>query len=201
MVTSIKDTLFPKPPQLILDVVHCIKLVRNCLGSYKVLQNDNGEAIEFSYFEKLHEIQKSEGLHLATKITSNHIDYKSQVMKTKFAVQLLSRSVSKALDYLRLDLKHQGFSGSAATSEFCLIFNNLFDVLNSRSIFSKYLKAPTQDKNKHVWQEVFSTASRYILGLKDANGTPIIQSRRKMGFLGKSLYMWKGLITDYKQKG
>lgn len=49
-------------------------------------------------------------------------------MKVKLAAQVLSRSVSDALEYVSKDLKHPKFHGFEATIEFCQKFNDLFDL-------------------------------------------------------------------------
>ena len=48
-----------------LDACHMIKLVRNTMSDWQVLKDDNGNTIQWQFIEKLHQLQKSEGLHLA----------------------------------------------------------------------------------------------------------------------------------------
>ena len=79
----------------ILDVCHLIKLVRNCFGDYKNLYTADNSRISWAYLVDLNDLQTTEGLHLANKLTSKHIDFKSNKMKTCLAVQTLSKSVAK----------------------------------------------------------------------------------------------------------
>ena len=57
-----------------LDVCHLIKLVRNTLGDFKLLKNGRNEAISWEYFENLHSLQETKGLHLANKLRKKHIN-------------------------------------------------------------------------------------------------------------------------------
>lgn len=96
----------------------------------------------------------------------------------------MSKSVSDALKFLENDLKLNEFVGSEATSDFILIFNNIFDIFNSKHFFAEYkYKQPASEKN---WQDIckyFDVACKYILELK-LNNDPVVVSGRKTGFLG-----------------
>ena len=52
---------------ILLDACHMIKLVRNTWSDWKVLQDEDGDTIEWKYIAKLHESQEQEGLRLANK--------------------------------------------------------------------------------------------------------------------------------------
>jgi hypothetical protein len=60
-------------------------------------------------------------------------------MKVKLATQLLSRSVSDALTFCKDNLKLDTFQNCSATIEFIQIFNNAFDILNSRKYNLQHL--------------------------------------------------------------
>ena len=62
-------------------------------------------------------------------------------MKVKLAAQLFSDSVSKALA-LAQTLNIDGFEDCYPTQHLCSVVNNLFDILNSKSVFGKEYKAP-----------------------------------------------------------
>uniref|UniRef100_A0A1B0D956 Transposable element P transposase-like GTP-binding insertion domain-containing protein n=1 Tax=Phlebotomus papatasi TaxID=29031 RepID=A0A1B0D956_PHLPP len=55
-------------------------------------------------------------------------------MNVQLAAQLLSNSVADALDICRTRLKLPQFVESEGTSKFLRIFNNAFDILNSRNL-------------------------------------------------------------------
>ena len=60
---------------IFLDACHMIKLVRNTMSEWKVLKDMDGNTIEWKFLEELHELQESEGLRLANKLRSAHIDW------------------------------------------------------------------------------------------------------------------------------
>ena len=64
------------------------------------------------------------------------------------------------------------------------MFNALFDIFNSRNLLSRQFKAPLCVGNQHKWLSLFSEAAHYIRNLKKSDGTLIIHSRLKTGFIG-----------------
>ncbi|GBM17658.1 DNA transposase THAP9, partial [Araneus ventricosus] len=171
---------------VILDVCHMLKLVRNTLASKGSIVNQNGDIIKWDYIKELEKFQKDKGLYAAPKLKSRHIEWYQEKMKVKLAAQVLSNSVADALLYLANDLKLEEFQGCEATVEFLKIFNNLFDVLNSRNFLSKGFKAPFSGENKKkTISSFFSKAENYIKELKiKAGAQSILSSNRKTGFLG-----------------
>ena len=59
-----------------MDPPHLIKLTRNTLGDLGVLIDRDGNQVKWEYIKHLHTLQKKEGLHLANKLTPEHIEYK-----------------------------------------------------------------------------------------------------------------------------
>lgn len=57
-------------------------------------------------------------------------------MKVFLAAQVLSSSISSALNYLEHDVKDVYFEG-AASATFCQVFNDIFDILNAKNRFCK----------------------------------------------------------------
>jgi len=106
-----------------------IKLVRNTFGDKKIIVNGNGQKIRWDYVQKLYEKENCEGLRAATKLTNRHLHYYNEKMNVCLAAQLLSNSVCDELLYL--NGSDTNFEGCLATAEFSLIFNNVFDILNS----------------------------------------------------------------------
>lgn len=168
---------------VLLDLAHMLKLVRNSLASERVIISPSGE-VKWEYIVKLHSLQESEGLRAGTKLTRKHIDWERCKMKVSLAAQTLSSSVADALDFLREDLKLPDFKSSKATSEFVRVFDSLFDCFNSRSPHGKRFKAPLKEENYHEWISLFAEASIYIRSLKKEDGTPILFSRSRTGYLG-----------------
>lgn len=73
-------------------------------------------------------------------------------MNVKLATQLLSRSVSIAIEFCRQELKLPDFLESEATEKFIMIMNNVFDTFNSRNLHAHGYKHPLFPGNKN---EVF----------------------------------------------
>ncbi|GBN76998.1 hypothetical protein AVEN_19541-1 [Araneus ventricosus] len=162
-----------------------LKLVRNTFGEKRYLFSS--KIIDWKYMEALHKLQESEGVHLGNKLRGGHIKFSKQKMKVKLAAQLFSSSVADAIDidYCHNKLKLQDFTRSEATVEFLRLINTLFDVLNSRSIGQHGYKKAVSKQNADLYLKFMHKAKAYILSLKESRGgLPILESRRKTGFLG-----------------
>lgn len=73
---------------------------------------------------------------------------------------------------------------SAATSQFCIYINNIFDLLNSRNLFCKSStkQCITRNNFDNIKAQVCDFTT-YLSSLHDQTG-PILNSSRKTGFLG-----------------
>uniref|UniRef100_A0A1Y1K320 THAP-type domain-containing protein n=4 Tax=Photinus pyralis TaxID=7054 RepID=A0A1Y1K320_PHOPY len=178
-VTKERVYVFPDPPNM-------LKLVRNALADKKVLYDSQNSKIEWNLLEKLHDLQDKEGLHLANKLRGVHIHFQNQKMKVKLATQLLSRSVAVALSICKDKLQMQEFKESTGTITFLDNFNNLFDIMNSRSIKQFDFKKPINANNFEYLFNELDKLQKYIQGLKfDLISTSsVIYSNRRTGFLG-----------------
>lgn len=148
-----------------LDACHMIKLMRNLFESKKIIYNNDNNQIKWKLVEDLHSIQEKHDLHLANKLTHKHIWFKNSVMKVKLATQLLSRSVANAITFCDTDLKIPNFINSGPTTEFILILNNLFDILNSRNFNCGGFKRPVSNMNSKDVFRFFQTSKSYLLSL------------------------------------
>ena len=170
---------------IFLDACHMIKLVRNTWSDWKVLKDKDGNTIEWKFLEELHKLQESEGLRLANKLRSVHIDWKPQKMKVNLAAQTISSSVADALEYCEGKLNElPQFKGCGPTVYFIRVFDRLFDVLNSRNPKANNFKAPIRKTNYEYVNKFLNDACEYIKGLKVPGGQTILKSKRKTGFLG-----------------
>lgn len=184
LVTHIQHPITHKNIYIFLDPCHMLKLWRNCLASQKILQDENGEYIKWSYFEKLVDIQNSEGLHLGTKLRNRHLMWTTEKMKVKTAAQTFSNSVADAFMYLENDINHPDFKGAAATAHFTKTVNDLFDIFNVRNRFSKApYRKPLSRATEETIFNFLSYCENYIKGLK-LKGVNILNTNRKTGFLG-----------------
>jgi hypothetical protein len=100
---------------LILDPCHVLKLCRNTLGDWGLLLDNEGQQIKWSYFNALVSIQNKTGLHLATKIRSQHINYTKEKTRVRLAVQTFINSIADAIEYCMNDLKLPEFQEAEAT--------------------------------------------------------------------------------------
>ena len=170
---------------IFLDACHMIKLVRNTWSDWKVLKDKDGNTIEWKFLEELHKLQESEGLRLANKLRSAHIDWKPQKMKVNLAAQTISSSVADALEYCEGMLHDMPqFKGCGPTVKFIRCFDRLFDVLNSRNPKANNFKAPIRKTNYEFVKQFLNYACDYVKGLKGPDGQSILKSKRKTGFLG-----------------
>lgn len=135
------NTSFPNPSDsnkkifVFADVPHLLKLARNHFLDKGFVTKSGGE-VDKIFVQQL--LEKSvHDLKLAPKLTHHHLEVKgSGRQKVKTAAQLLSNSVSQALGYLMEN--NLGRGDSIATTIFCKIFNDWFDVMNSSQPDSAY---------------------------------------------------------------
>lgn len=167
------------------DPCHMIKLVRNTLGDWKIFIDGEGRQIKWHYLVLLQELQEKEGLHLRNKLRKAHIYFQKQKMKVRLAVQSMSKSVADAIDFCREVLQLREFDGSEGTSNFIRIFNDIFDILNSRKIQEPELKKKALcENNASFILEYSEEAIEYINALKLPSGIFLVNSRRNVGFVG-----------------
>lgn len=164
-------TTFPHPTTnvdvaVFLDACHMIKLVRNVFEKKRILFNGQGQRIEWKFLSRLLKLQTDKKLNFGNKLTARHIFFRNQIMKVRLAVQLLSKSVADALKLCGQELNSSYFSNSAATIEFIELFNDVFDILNSRRFNQSGFKIAICEKNKSKIFAFIEKAIDYIKSLK-----------------------------------
>lgn len=170
---------------VIYDACHMIKLLRTALCDYKKFYLDDAHnPIDWTFIEKLYELQCSEEVHPGKKLTKKHIEWQRHKMNVKLAAQVFSNSVANALDYLREDSDKPGFEKSKETSDFIRLVNNTFDILNSRSKLGEGYAQPLSLKNIDVWKSTLDNFINVISNLKDKNGKLLQNGKRKTAFRG-----------------
>jgi len=186
---NVKST-FPHPSNanldvaVFLDVCHMLKLLRNTLAEKSTLIDADGNKIEWQYLKNLQQLQCSEGLQAANKVTSRHIQWHRQKMKVKLAAQTLSSSAADAIEFCDKHLKREEFRGSDATVTFIRTADRLFDILNSRNVLSRGFKAPLRVENEGFWRPFLVSAVNYLKGLTLSNGQLVSNSLRKTCVVG-----------------
>ncbi len=165
MITKFKHPTQDYFVYAVLDPCHMLKLARNALGHLgSFLENDNNR-VGWNFFSALN-IQESEGLNLANKLSSKHLQYEKHKMNVKLAAQTLSSSVAYAIEFLDSSMKLKQFQDSKGTVNFVRTVDRLFDMLNSRNPMAKGFKQPLCPKSKETWEEIFTTTANYLLSLK-----------------------------------
>lgn len=203
LITKFSHPITKEQVFIFFDICHMIKLIRNCLGELKVLTTKEGKLVKWEYLVSLVNFQNEEGLSAAAKLRNKHINFAKEKMRVKTATQVFSRSVSDALTFLEKDLEIDNFKGAEETATFCQLFNDVFDILNSRSKFAKYpYKRALCQETANIFFNRFSELRNYVLNLylKDK---PILESNRKTGFLGFLVGMesFSNIYQKYVIKG
>ena len=108
---SFKTPAYEHEINIILDVCHMLKLVRNHFATANMV-DEEGKIISWKYVVELQKNQETEGLHLANKLKLAHISWQQQKMKVNLAAQVLSASVADAIDYCANTLKLSQFQGN-----------------------------------------------------------------------------------------
>ena len=163
---------------VVMDICHMLKLARNAFADMQIFCTAMNEKISWEYIVALHKTQQKDILHLGNKLKTKHVQWQNHKMKVSVAAQTLSHSVSAAITFLR-NLKLQEFRDSKPTTDFILLINNMFDILNSKSKFGKYYKKPIRLENIFDIQCYLKDAIETLKSLKDTNDLPLIKGRRK----------------------
>lgn len=191
-----------KKYNLLFDPCHLIKLIRNCFADHKIFYDNMGRKIEFRFVEQLQSLQKNEGLHLANQLSTRHINFRTQKMKVRLAAQLLSRSVGVAIEVCYKDLRISEFENSEATVQFLHHVNDIFDIFNSRNLNNFGFKKPLCLSNKKDVFDKIDQLYEYFQSLKCSDGTLLINTPRRLGFLGfmSNMLSLKWMYVNYVEK-
>jgi len=160
-----------------------MKLARNCLHEYQILNIPGVGKVKWEHIRQLHAVQTREGLTLANKLTKAHVDFKTQKMKVKLAVQVISASCAKAMEYLRTT-GSSAFADSLPTELFLRKLDKLFDYLNCRSAFGRGYKSPINAANAAARIAFLEETRQFLLTLEDSNGKRLANTKRRMFVLG-----------------
>lgn len=177
---------------MILDACHMLKLARNCLGSKGILVDQNDKEVKWKLFSDLVMLQIDENINLGNKLTKSHIEYENNKMNVRIAVQTLSNSSADSIEYIDRVLKIKSFADSEGTTAYFRMFNNLFDIMNSKRKHTKGgFKRPFSDTSISDFISCFNDAKVYLRGLK------IIQDEKKNSILkSKSHTPFKGFLNN-----
>ena len=161
-----------------------LKLLRNSLATCGLLKNQNDNIIRWKYLEELHQIQETEGLHLANNLKSARLQWKSQKMKVELAAQTFSSSVADALEFCRDGLRLEQFENCQGTVDFLRLVDGLFDVLNSGNKFGRGMKGAMKPETEETTNAFLNKAYSYIASLKDIAGNYMYTTLKRTPFIG-----------------
>lgn len=99
------------------------------------------------------------------------------------AVQTLSASTATALEFVRTS-GHPDFLDSLPTERFITIVNQLFDLLNSRSLSDSGFKQPICLSTLSKIRSVLSSACTFLLTLETIDGVSVFNTRRMIAIIG-----------------
>ena len=77
--------------------------------------------------------------------------------------------------------KNEEFLNGEPTVNFITLFNNLFDIINTKSKYDFGFKGPLNKQNITLFFNFFATSEKYLRGLKLSR--EILKSQSKTGFL------------------
>jgi len=100
------------------------------------------------------------------------------------ASQLLSNSVVDALLFCKDNLKLKDFEGCEATINFIKLFNDAFDILNSRHLMSYGFKGAVSIYNFENIYSFIKLFFYHVNNLRLETGQLLLKSQRCTGFLG-----------------
>ena len=104
-------------------------------------------------------------------------------MKVRLAVQVLSSSCARALEYLRKS-GLSDFIDSLATETFVSKLDLLFDILNSKSLYAKGYKAVLSTEKYSMQVAVLKSCKDFLLQLQDSTGKRIVYTKRRTFVIG-----------------
>lgn len=137
---------------IVLDPCHMLKLIRNTLAKKKIIYDDNGDKIDFCYFESLVDYSQNNQFN-THKMTRKHLQWERNCMCVQTATQTLSNSVANSMEFL-MKQNHPNFKDSAPTI---------------RSVFQikkKILQYPTIATDKISLNILFlSISDSYVLSI------------------------------------
>lgn len=174
---------------IFFDVCHMEKLVRGHLDKKGNFLDKNGAMVQWRYIEQLVKFGYEKGFSATHKLNRSHIEWRRRPMNVRIAVETLSKSTADSVEYL-MTKGWKEFAGATATIYFIRLFNDLFDVLNTKSVRNNEnaFKNAMNATNKNEIYILFNEAIEYIKNLKfkseDGKVKTLCKSEARTGFIG-----------------
>lgn len=182
---------------IIMDAPHMLKLIRNCLGTRNLIDNNN-DVIEWRYIALLYEIQKNLSFGLGNKLTKSHMDWQSKKMSVKLAGETISKSVADSIEFLIGE--DEQFGNAGPTVNFIRIFNDIFDVMNSAKESACGFKKPLSKTHFRESFDRFNEAMVYIEKIRvQGENKSIFASASYTPFIGfySNMINFMNIFNDY----
>lgn len=150
---------------LILDPSHMEKLMRNLLGSHKVLFDEFNNRIEWQYFVDLYNLSK-DGHMLTHKLNRKHIEFERNSMNVRLAAETFSSSTGDSMELLRKS-GHPQFVNSAPTARFVYKMDTIFNIFNSTTRRNENdYKCALSEQNKSKIFDFIKSCMEYLKSLQ-----------------------------------
>lgn len=148
-------------------------------------------------------LQISQNVNFGNRLSRAHVEFESKKMNVRIAAETLSNSVATSIEYLNTVLEDETFRESEATVQYFRVFNNLFDVMNTKRNHcdGKY-KQPISEATIDSFRDYFEFAKNYIKGLKlveDGKKISILKSKSFTPYCGyyNNMRSFLGIYEDY----
>lgn len=173
---------------IFIDACHMLKLLRNKLGTKKILYDSELKEIKWEYIEQLVHME-CRGLSVIHKLNRTHSNWHKLKMKVDIAAQTLSESTAYSSIELFIQKGVPEFAGSEPTIEFIRVCYRLFSTFNSKSDHSKnQFKRELNRENAEQTFKFFDYAIKHLKDLKvkkaDTDGfIRVCSSKINTGFI------------------
>lgn len=187
---------------IMFDPSHVVKIFRNSIAG-GLLYDAERKPIQWVYLERLVRFEGRRNFGSMHKMTQAHIDFHSNIMNVKLAVQTLSASTANAIEFL-MKQGHSEFKGAEPLIKFIRACNDFFDIFNSTksTTSSNPLKNKLSEENTQQIFAVFQETTEYFKSLLYRNRSgklvPLCSSILKTGFQGAVVNM-ESLTSIYKK--
>ncbi|VEN43569.1 unnamed protein product [Callosobruchus maculatus] len=127
-------------------------------------------------------------LTLAHKLTKHHLEVTgSERQRVRPAVQLFSNSTAKAITYLGQNGFLPENSNWQDVSELCQLFNDWFDLLNSRNKYSGCIEKNAFGTNLEAQQDLLNRVTNQVSSMIVGNHKSMIQFQKGILLTNKSM--------------
>lgn len=118
---------------IFFDICHNEKLDRNWFSKKGVLFDLDGNAIKWDFIPQLVKFSQQRGFSFTHKLNQSHLNWRRRPMNVRMAVETLSSSTADSIEFLKND-GHKEFADSEPSIQFIRIYDNLFDIFNTKMI-------------------------------------------------------------------